>query len=137
MSSFSDKQATVELTPTPLSCTVDNGTFNWNNDTWITLKGSGIDSTIINPAFKSSGQLPVQYAKTVPERNMILLERVEQLPTVHHPEGYTLTVRPETISIQATSDAGLFYGVQTLLQLAKAGEGKVQAVTIADEPRFE
>lgn len=137
VSSCSDKQATVELTPTPLSCTVDNGTFNWNNDTWITLKGSGIDSTIINTAFKSSGQLPVQYAKTVPERNMILLERVEQLPTVHHPEGYTLTVRPETISIQATSDAGLFYGVQTLLQLAKAGGGKVQAVTIADEPRFE
>ena len=32
VSSCSDKQATVELTPTPLSCTVDNGTFNWNNE---------------------------------------------------------------------------------------------------------
>ncbi|GET21758.1 beta-N-acetylhexosaminidase [Prolixibacter denitrificans] len=60
-------------------------------------------------------------------------------------EGYTLNVTPKDIVISANKPAGLFYGMQTLLQLfPKEVESKaktdadwnVPAVSITDYPRF-
>ena len=61
-------------------------------------------------------------------------------------EGYELTVTPKNITIKANEAAGVFYGVQTLLQLfPKDIEDTVRAsnvqwtapcVTITDYPRF-
>jgi hexosaminidase len=61
-------------------------------------------------------------------------------------EGYELEITPKGVAIRATHGAGLFYGVQTLLQLmppavyghsAPSGaEWVVPAVTIRDQPRF-
>lgn len=61
-------------------------------------------------------------------------------------EGYGLSVLPEGIILKATKPAGLFYGMQTLLQLLpKEIESKtvvanvrwvVPAVQIIDKPRF-
>ena len=59
-----------------------------------------------------------------------------QLPS---PESYTLSVTPQQILIRATSGAGLFYGMQTLLQLAQpsgAGSYSIASVEIEDTPRF-
>jgi len=61
-------------------------------------------------------------------------------------EGYELAVHPGEIRIQAAAPAGVFYGVQTLLQLLPpeifaagrlAGVAwRIPAVRIADQPRF-
>ena len=54
-------------------------------------------------------------------------------------ESYTLSVTPQRIEIRATSGAGLFYGMQTLLQLmqpAGTGSYSVPSVEIEDTPRF-
>jgi hexosaminidase len=61
-------------------------------------------------------------------------------------EGYQLSVSKKGIKIEAASPAGLFYGVQTLLQLLPAeveGPGKAEGVPwkvpfvkIEDRPRF-
>lgn len=62
-------------------------------------------------------------------------------------EGYTLEVTPEVIYVQGKTARGLFYGMQSLMQLFPAEvESPVKvngiawtapAVTIKDEPRFE
>lgn len=51
------------------------------------------------------------------------------------PEGYRLTVGKKEIEIKASTSAGLFYGLQTLAQLA-AGKQKIACLTIEDAPRF-
>ncbi len=61
-------------------------------------------------------------------------------------EGYKLNVTRTGITLTASNPAGIFYGVQTLLQLLPAGinskkevdydEWDVPAVTIDDHPRF-
>ena len=63
------------------------------------------------------------------------------------PEGYELTVAPDSIVIRAPSQAGLFYGAQTLLQLLPPEifttnlvsnvAWQIPCVRIEDWPRFQ
>lgn len=55
--------------------------------------------------------------------------------TIQNPEGYTLTARDGKVEIRGGSDAGVFYGLQTLEQL-KDSAGYVPEVEIVDAPRF-
>lgn len=64
------------------------------------------------------------------------MQVVDKLPGINSPEGYVLEVGRESVSLKALSDAGLFYGIKTLLQLAEQGEGNIQASVVRDEPRF-
>jgi len=56
-------------------------------------------------------------------------------------EAYTLTVTPQGVRIQAGAPAGLFYGVQSFLQLlpvenAASGPSTVACIQVEDQPRF-
>ncbi len=63
--------------------------------------------------------------------------------------AYTLEVQPEMIAVTGSNEAGLFYGVQTLIQLLPVGDSvgikggefvgkiKIPAVRIEDAPAFE
>ncbi len=52
------------------------------------------------------------------------------------PEAYRLTVAPRRVTIEAADAAGLFYGLQSFLQMNDRYEGRIPAVTIDDAPRF-
>jgi len=63
------------------------------------------------------------------------------------PEGYELTVAPDSVVIRAPAQAGLFYGVQTLFQLLPPAifsssvvtdaDWQIPCVHIQDWPRFQ
>lgn len=57
-----------------------------------------------------------------------------QQPVDNNSEAYTLTSDNSGVTVSAHSGAGLFYGMQTLLQLISNNE--VPAVNISDSPRF-
>jgi hexosaminidase len=60
-------------------------------------------------------------------------------PQLHGDEAYRLVVAPRRIDIEAASDKGLFWGVQTLRQLlpdGKAARVAIPAVRIEDAPQF-
>lgn len=85
--------------------------------------------------------LPVQLKKAgmKDRKQMLLLLITPKNPQLPSPESYTLSVTPQQILIRATSGAGLFYGMQTLLQLAQpsgAGSYSIASVEIEDTPRF-
>ena len=50
-------------------------------------------------------------------------------------EGYQLITKNNKISVLSNTKAGTFYGIQTLIQLAKLG--KVQEFEITDKPQFQ
>ena len=56
-----------------------------------------------------------------------------------NPEAYTLTANADGITVTGASEAGVFYGVQTLYKAIPFSEGRkvsLPAVTITDYPRF-
>lgn len=54
------------------------------------------------------------------------------------PEAYSLTATSNSVTIRASTDAGLLYGAVTMWQLASSGKPNVvPAVTIRDAPRFK
>jgi hexosaminidase len=78
-------------------------------------------------------------------RNSVVLALTTPASAPIHPEGYELTVTPRGVRIQSDSAAGLFDGVQTLLQLLppdvesgtrRAATWTVPCVHIVDYPRF-
>ncbi len=54
---------------------------------------------------------------------------------ISHPEGYRLSIAEKTMDLRASTPAGAFYGIQSLLQLASSGK-PVSAMTIDDQPAY-
>lgn len=59
----------------------------------------------------------------------------DDLPPEAHEQGYKLSISPEGVIIRAASDAGFFYGLQTLRQLAAKGR-PLRCCEITDWPAF-
>ncbi|HTL74262.1 MAG TPA: family 20 glycosylhydrolase, partial [bacterium] len=87
---------------------------------------------------KSSTQVPITDG---------LLLTTKSASTHLGPEGYELTVATNSVVIRAPTQAGLFYGVQSLLQLlppeifssnvVSGMDWKLPCVQIEDQPRFK
>ncbi|MHB9055552.1 MAG: glycoside hydrolase family 20 protein [Paludibacteraceae bacterium] len=65
----------------------------------------------------------------------IRLEIDKNVQSFSSKEAYTLLVNSKEIIISANSETGLFYGIQTLLQLITS-ENNIPSVNISDYPRF-
>lgn len=65
----------------------------------------------------------------------IKLRHVGSLAGVDSPEGYRLDITSDGATIEATGGAGLFYGLQTLIQMMESGES-LGPSTLVDSPRF-
>lgn len=63
-----------------------------------------------------------------------LVPAIPSIADGHEPEGYVLEIDEHGIRIEASDEAGLFYGEQTLRQLDT--DGTVPFVRIEDAPRF-
>lgn len=142
------KASAQSVIPVPLKVEQESGIFHISKATklYTNLKGKEkrtlADYLITLPAPFNAG---INGKKNARE-NVIILQKMENTgrrkPVGNVPfnsEGYTLEVTPAQVLVQAATDAGLFYGLQTLLQLAEpAGEAawKVQAMRVEDAPRF-
>ncbi|MDE6264631.1 MAG: glycoside hydrolase family 20 zincin-like fold domain-containing protein, partial [Paramuribaculum sp.] len=70
-----------------------------------------------NLARYAAGWLPLK-PTSGSARGGVAMEIVEALPQISSPEGYVLTVTPDSVTIKATEPQGLFYGLVTLSGLA-------------------
>ena len=125
--------------PIPLRMEQGSGTFLFTGDTKLYTNLKGEEKKMLMDYLEA---LPIHFknGKKQTKENVVSLMITKANPQLSSPESYTLEVTPHKITVQATSGAGLFYGVQTLLQMAQPameGAWSVQATTIQDSPRFE
>ncbi len=123
--------------PVPLRIERGAGIFLLSGDTRLYTNLKGEEATLLMNYLET---LPVRFKKgKKKDTKNVLSLTVENISQVSSPEGYVLSVTPDKISIRAKSGAGLFYGIQTLLQLAGSSSSKkwsVPVVEVTDSPRF-
>lgn len=152
LSSTAQNKQSVSIIPQPVSLQTGAGAFVVKNGTSIEVVAGNAESnrtaTYLSKALSipTGYSLPVKTATSSKANGSIQLSLVSAGASDLGKEGYRLTVAPAGVSVAANTPAGLFYGVQTLLQLlpkeieSKAAVKNIQwsipAVTITDYPRF-
>ena len=129
-------EVSTGIIPKPVEMTVsDDALIELGPNTRISIKA---------PA-EASGRLKEYIGQVKPQwqtaasngQAQIVMSLENDLPGLTSTEGYTLKADKNGITIKAEGEEGLFYGLQTLLQLIEANGGTgVPAVEISDSPRF-
>lgn len=137
----------LSIIPAPVKMERQEGGFVLNSVATIVDEAAGPVSAVLKEKLAAAGfDLAIVKSAAAPA-NTIRFRLDAALSKELTGEGYTLSVAPETVEITAAADAGLFYGVQTLLQLmpesvwGKAASAPAQwsipCVRITDYPRFQ
>lgn len=133
------------IIPQPVSLKAEAGFFKLKNGMSIAALP---EANIVMRHLISSLSMPTGFTFREKYKNGdITLEFLPQKDIAIGEEGYYLKVSPTGIKIIANSEAGLFYGVQTLLQIfpkeinakqrvTTSVDWSVPAVSIMDKPRF-
>lgn len=124
---------TPMLIPQPVQCRMSDGAFILSDSTRLVYS-----RTFAETARLAAAQLGLRGAilEAVPQDDAVNLLLDSSLAT----EGYRLDIAPRRITIAGGSSAGVFYGIQTLRQLAgpkaDANSSSVSCLLIQDQPRF-
>lgn len=128
-------EQTLSVTPVPMEVNWQRGSFRPDASTSLWIEALEADRSILAEYLQAS-LLALKLADSQ-SGNQVVLKQTDALEGITSPEGYVLSVNSDGVRIEALSGAGLFYGVQTLLQMAADAPEGMTAVTVKDEPRFE
>ena len=113
----------VHILPTPQQVETAEGTFTWDENVVLTYDAvdteiSQIVSMLRSDLEKISGK-KVQFSRgTVKGKHYIELIKTDDLGIdENEDQGYKLTIKRNSIRMEATTSAGLFYASQSLKQL--------------------
>lgn len=133
------------LIPVPQECAFGDNAFRLTRSTTIGTDVANAELTAIAAYFNGKLNPATGYTLPVQEKGDIQLALVDE-PELGD-EGYRLAVETDKIRLEATQPAGIFYGVQTLLQMLpkEIRSSEVQpdvnwtipCAQITDKPRFE
>ena len=141
---FVSAKAEIHIIPKPQQITIDRGTFNLTSKTIIVSSESAKpEANYLAEVFeKAFGQKP-----EIQQRgNGITLAINPGLKSKLGKEGYQLKVQSKGIVIEGATNAGVFYGIQSLRQLLPPDfefhpemrkTAAVPNVSIVDWPRFQ
>jgi len=139
----------IDIIPKPLSMKKLKGVFEVNKATKIIIAGNKQElmttaDYLSNFIGKSTG-IKLQITGQSKKNNAIILQYDNDKK--YGEEGYSLLAMPDKVVVRAATPAGVFYGIQTLLQLLPpvvysdnekdAGNLEVPCVEIFDKPQFK
>jgi hexosaminidase len=137
------------IVPMPQKLETRSGSFHLNNETKIATD-SASDETgryLSAQLLRLSGQqVQVQQLSNNGDAKGTIVLTTKDAKAGLGPEGYELSVTPDSVTIRAAEPTGLFYGVQSFLQLippqsssaapSVAKDPLIPCVEIEDQPRF-
>lgn len=138
----------LQLIPQPASVKQPKtaARFTINAATVLVLEGSNLEqpAQFINDYLEQYYQLRLSIVNNTSSKNAIRLnyERMDN----ELPGAYRLSVDDKGVYIAGDNDAGVFYGIQTLIQLLPVPDPRVKAavlktsipyISVEDAPRFE
>lgn len=149
----------VNIIPKPTSVSVKEGVFLLNQETKILASSPEslpIANMLVDEISNSLGDKLQVYQKDLNRSGNSIIFKLDPNAVIYKDGGdevYNLQVTPKQITIIANKPQGLFYGLQTLLQLIKPEdilpaekdgsttqskkESSIPCVEILDYPRFE
>lgn len=134
---FVQAQETVTIIPQPAQIHLRQENFRVNEKTVIAAsKGYKKEARYLQTAIQAKTGMYLTIAGKKPGSNFIFLDHVA---TMKEPEGYGINISSKEALIQGTDQAGVFRGIQTLLQVIKKEEdGKIfiPGMVVFDYPRF-
>ncbi len=135
----SDTTGVPALMPLPASVTAQEGRFVPKGTLRIAFTGATPDRAALlklaGDTLRQAWHRPVVVVGAHAHADV----RITLAQDGTNPEGYALDVARDGIALRASGDAGLFYGLQTLRQLAPPDSDPklgIAAVRINDQPRF-
>ncbi|MBG6234774.1 hexosaminidase [Pedobacter sp. CAN_A7] len=137
---FAQHDANMGIIPVPVSVQKSNGSFVLDKTVVLVSNNpqNQKHSDFLNAFITTKGGFALRESNSVDNtQNAIILtsEGAEQLPA----EGYKIAITKNRITVIG-KDAGLFYGVQSLMQLLPeqvAGKIAISTAEINDYPRFK
>lgn len=127
------KARTADVTPLPARITMAEGDMIITPSTSLVIEAPAEDAARLRDYADAEWRRFAPAGKK--SSTSVELKTVKRLEGIESPEGYRLNVTPRKALVEATSGAGLFYGLQTLMQLAD-GTDTIPALNISDSPRF-
>ena len=135
------KEANYQIIPMPLDIQLaEEGKF-------VLTEGTSVFYPENNEKMQNNANFLAEYVKektgitlspTTEAKKKGIVLKVEE--NKEKPEGYTLKVTDDNVVISGGSEAGVFYGIQTLRKSLPVVQGEkvaLPAVEIIDEPRFD
>ncbi|ACU03602.1 family 20 glycosylhydrolase [Pedobacter heparinus] len=128
-----DKTSTI--IPAPVKITVSKGIYHLTQSTPVTFSGfkqvpAGLKEFATKTLWFKAAATNVKHSSN--KGLMVVLDKTIQLPD----EGYRLSVNASGIKIVSDTEKGLFYGLQTLLQLIPDEGSALSFTEIEDYPRY-
>lgn len=149
MLGFSALAQTPQIIPQPVSLKMHTGRFKLNKLTKVVVPAGDLETRKVGELLAGMLGSPTGYPITVSTiakpTNVIRLKLNKVADPLTGEEGYMLKSTATSVTITANDAKGLFYGVQTLMQLLPpdieskqkiAGNWIIPAVDITDYPRF-
>ncbi len=135
----------VNIVPQPNVLSQHEGVFKLNKKTTIVAVGEGAETVANFFQAKITQSTGYELASSASASKNYISVEVDATSGLAE-EAYTLVVTTEKIEVKAASNRGLFYGMQTLMQLLPAEiesptlvseiNWNIPCVTVEDAPRF-
>jgi hexosaminidase len=127
----------VSIVPKPASVFTGDEFLQWDDETVSILADTGEEQQAANmlQQYLKEKNVTASISPRSDDKDIIRLA-IETMPDSLKAEGYHLTVSGDGIKIVAATSAGLFYGINTLMQLMPDKTNEIPYVQITDYPRF-
>ncbi|MGZ4056075.1 MAG: beta-N-acetylhexosaminidase [Bacteroidia bacterium] len=129
------------LIPLPNKVVQTSGEFKLSKDTKLVLMNNKFSSEVdyLNNYLKTNYDFVLEVVRVLPsDGNYVIITEPED--KTGQLENYSLNINQNQVLFSSEGNAGLFYGIQTLIQLLpleKSAEVKIPCVQITDSPRYK